>query len=80
VGGFDLGALNLHGPNMDGVTGSVAHTGEGQWTVDAADLLGVKADIIRRSLEFRKESASNPSYTGQILSALREQFGGHAVT
>jgi 6-phosphogluconate dehydrogenase (decarboxylating) len=48
--------------------------------VDAADLLGVKADIIRRSLEFRKESASNPSYTGQILSALREQFGGHAVT
>jgi 6-phosphogluconate dehydrogenase len=38
--GWLAGALNLHGPNMDGVTGSVAHTGEGQWTVDAADLLG----------------------------------------
>ncbi len=77
--GWLEGALKLHGPNLDGVTGSVAHTGEGQWTVDAADLLGVKADIIRRSLEFRKESATNPSYTGQVLSALREQFGGHAI-
>jgi 6-phosphogluconate dehydrogenase len=77
--GWLAGALSVHGPNMDGVTGTVAHTGEGQWTVDAADALGVKADIIRRSLEFRKESATNPSYTGQVLSALREQFGGHAV-
>lgn len=77
--GWLQGALKLHGANMNDVTGSVAHTGEGQWTVDAADALGVKADIIKRSLEFRKESATDPSYTGQVLSALREQFGGHAI-
>lgn len=77
--GWLQGALRVHGPAMDGVTGTVAHTGEGQWTVDAADKLGVQADIIRRSLEFRKESAANPSFTGQVLSALREQFGGHAI-
>ncbi len=77
--GWLQGALTLHGEALDGVTGTVAHTGEGQWTVDAAELLGVKVDVIRRSLEFRKESANDPSYTGQVLSALREQFGGHAI-
>jgi 6-phosphogluconate dehydrogenase len=55
----------------------VASSGEGQWTVDAAHELKVPVPIIEGSLEFRKESAEHPSYTGKILSALRNQFGGH---
>jgi 6-phosphogluconate dehydrogenase len=73
-------ALQIHGENLDGVNGSVSHTGEGTWTVETAKELGAKAKVIEESLNFRVASASNPSFTGQILSALREQFGGHSVT
>lgn len=71
--------LELHGEDLKGVSGSVGHTGEGEWTVKTAKEEGVKAKIIEEALKFRIESEKNPSYTGKILSALREQFGGHAV-
>jgi len=77
--GWLADALTLHGNNFNGVTGVVAHTGEGLWTEETAKKLGVKAKVIEEALKFRKQSAKNPSYTGKILSALREQFGGHSV-
>jgi 6-phosphogluconate dehydrogenase len=55
----------------------VGASGEGQWTVDEARELGIPAPVIEAALEFRKQSAKNPSYTGRILSAMRNQFGGH---
>ena len=58
-------------------SGKVSHSGEGQWTVDAARELGIPAKIIEGALEFRKKSQENPSYAGQVVSALRHQFGGH---
>ena len=58
-------------------SGKVSHSGEGQWTVDAARELGIPAEIIEGALEFRKKSQENPSYAGQVVSALRHQFGGH---
>ncbi|MBI2984188.1 MAG: decarboxylating 6-phosphogluconate dehydrogenase [Candidatus Kerfeldbacteria bacterium] len=70
--------LVLHGPDFKGVSGTVAHTGEGEWTVKTAKALKVQTKIIEASLQFRKLSAKKPSYTAKILSALREQFGGHA--
>ena len=73
-------AFKAHGEDLQGVSGTVAHTGEGAWTVDTAKELGVAAANIEQSLQFRKDSAVHPDYTGQVLSALREQFGGHAIT
>jgi 6-phosphogluconate dehydrogenase len=70
-------ALTLHGEDLDGISGSVAQTGEGRWTVEAADELRVKAKAIEYSVEFRSLSEADPSYEGQVLSALRERFGGH---
>ncbi len=55
----------------------VSHSGEGQWTVDAAKEFNVPATVIEESLEFRKRSKDNPSYIGRVLSAMRHQFGGH---
>jgi len=68
------------GDNLDEdecCSGEVSQSGEGQWTVEAAQELGVPAAIIEGALEFRKKSQDNPSYTGQVVSALRHQFGGH---
>jgi 6-phosphogluconate dehydrogenase len=73
-------AFELHTEDLKGVSGTVAHTGEGAWTVKAAQELKVKAKIIDESLKFRILSKKNPKgYTGKVLSALREQFGGHKV-
>lgn len=72
-------AYRTYGQNLDVISGSVAHSGEGQWTVDIAKELGVPVPIIEGALQFRVDSQDSPSYTGQILSALRNQFGGHEV-
>ncbi len=73
-------ALEVRGEDLKGVSGKVGHTGEGEWTVETANELGLKAKIIEGALQFRKESEKNPdTYTGKVLSALREQFGMHPV-
>ncbi|MEK7452645.1 MAG: phosphogluconate dehydrogenase (NAD(+)-dependent, decarboxylating) [Patescibacteria group bacterium] len=72
-------AFQKHSEDLNGISGKVSHSGEGLWTVEAANELGVPLPIIEGSLKFREESQNNPSYTGQVLSALRNEFGGHDV-
>ena len=72
-------AFEEMGEDLEGASGSVAHTGEGAWTVDVAKEMGLPAKIIEGALQFRIDSESDPSYAGQVLSALRNQFGGHAM-
>ena len=68
-----------YGRDLDEVSGSVAHTGEGEWTVKTAKKLKVPVPIIKESFKFRVKSEKSPSYTGKVLSALRNQFGGHDI-
>ncbi len=77
--GWLKSAFEEHGENLDDISGSVSQSGEGLWTVEAAKELGVAAPIIEGSFQFRVQSQERPSYTGQIVSALRNQFGGHEV-
>jgi 6-phosphogluconate dehydrogenase len=70
-------AYKMSGVDLESYSPTVGHSGEGQWTVDAARELGIPVPIIEASLEFRKQSEEHPSYTGRVLSALRNQFGGH---
>jgi 6-phosphogluconate dehydrogenase len=69
--------LEIHGEDLDDVPGKVGYTGEGEWTVNTAKELDVKAKIIEESFKFRVQSQKHPDYTGKILMTLREQFGGH---
>ena len=79
-GGTDLPEFfEKYGENLEEVSGSVRHTGEGAWTVEAAKELGVSVPIIEGALRFRVESESSSSFIGKILSALRNQFGGHDI-
>ncbi len=68
-----------YGDDLKGVSGTVAHTGEGEWTVKTAKKLGVPVRVIKDSFDFRVQSEKHPSYIGQILSMLRNQFGGHSI-
>jgi 6-phosphogluconate dehydrogenase len=66
-------------PNLDGLKGYVDDSGEGRWTVDAAVALGVPATVLAHSLFARFTSRQPDSFAMKVLSALRQQFGGHAV-
>ena len=77
--GWAENGFREHGNDLTEITSAVAHTGEGQWTVEAARAIGVEVPIIQGSYKFRVESASKPSFTGKVVSMLRGQFGGHAV-
>jgi 6-phosphogluconate dehydrogenase len=72
-------AYEKFGVDLDQISGEIAHSGEGRWTVEAARDLGVDVGVIEKSLQFRVDSKGNPSYTGQVVSALRGEFGGHSV-
>jgi glucose-6-phosphate 1-dehydrogenase len=70
-------AYEMYGGELEEIGGSVAQTGEGLWTVETAEQLGVPAIVIGDAVSFRAKSLEAPSYEGQVLSALRERFGGH---
>ncbi len=72
-------AFEEYGVDLEEISGTVSHSGEGLWTVETAKELGIPVPIIEGALRFREESRQNPSFTGRILSALRNQFGGHEV-
>lgn len=72
-------AYEQYSEDLEEISGSVKQSGEGLWTAQAAKELGVPVKIIGESVKFRQESEGKPSYAGKILSALRNQFGGHEV-
>lgn len=67
------------GDGLEKVSSAVPHTGEGQWTIESSNELGVYLPVIERAFLFRLQSNERPSYTGKILTLLRHQFGGHEL-
>jgi len=72
-------AFRLYGQDLNAVSGSVQQLGEGAWTVKTAKEMKIPAKVIEEALAFRYASEKHPSFTGKIVSALRNRFGGHAV-
>jgi 6-phosphogluconate dehydrogenase len=64
---------------LSGIAGWVADSGEGRWTVAEAIDLDVPAPVITLALLARLASRQDESYAAKLLSAMRSQFGGHAV-
>jgi len=66
-------------PTMDGIAPYVADSGEGRWTVAEAIDLDVPAPVITLSLLERLRSRDTESFSDKLLSAMRNQFGGHEM-
>jgi len=76
---LDLTAAALQAnPTLDGLAGRVSDSGEGRWTVKAAVDIGVPAPVLSASLFERFASRGEDHFANQVLSAMRQQFGGHA--
>jgi 6-phosphogluconate dehydrogenase len=66
-------------PTMAGIAPWVPESGEGRWTVLVAIDLDVPAPVITLSLMRRIGSRDEVDYADRLLSAMRNQFGGHAI-
>ncbi len=78
IGWLESG-FETFGTELTDVSGSVAYTGEGEWTITTGKKWKMKLPAIEDAFKFRVRSKSSPSYMGKILSTLRNQFGGHAT-
>jgi len=66
-------------PDLDGIAPYVPDSGEGRWTVVEAIDLDVSVPVIALSLLRRIGSRDEVDYADRLLSAMRNQFGGHAI-
>ncbi len=75
---LDLTAQSLRGnPGLEGHDTRVADSGEGRWTVETAIRAGVPLHVISAAVFDRFASREEGDYAGQVLSAMRNAFGGH---
>ncbi|TGD24827.1 decarboxylating 6-phosphogluconate dehydrogenase [Companilactobacillus suantsaicola] len=65
--------------NLEHIKGVMHSSGEGKWTLDEALKLQVPTPVIGMSLMMRYRSLETDTFTGKVVSALRNEFGGHAV-
>ncbi|MBV9572124.1 MAG: decarboxylating 6-phosphogluconate dehydrogenase [Alphaproteobacteria bacterium] len=78
---LDLTAIALaQSPELEHFEGYVQDSGEGRWTVNAAVEEAVPATVITAALYARFASRIQHDFAYRLLSAMRNQFGGHVET
>lgn len=66
-------------PKLDSIKGIMQSSGEGKWTVETALDLQTATPVIALSLMMRYRSLEEDTFTGKVVAALRNEFGGHGV-
>jgi 6-phosphogluconate dehydrogenase len=66
-------------PNLDAIKGIMHSSGEGKWTLETAMEKQIATPVIALSLLMRYRSLQDDTFSGKIVAALRNEFGGHAV-
>jgi 6-phosphogluconate dehydrogenase len=75
---LDLTAIALaQNPTLAEYTGFVQDSGEGRWTIQAAIDEAVPVDVLSAALYVRFRSRQEHTFAEKMLSAMRQQFGGH---
>ncbi|MEZ5286725.1 MAG: hypothetical protein R2712_18330 [Vicinamibacterales bacterium] len=75
---LDLTAEALAGdPTLERFGGRVSDSGEGRWTLQAANDEGVPAHVLAAALFERFGSRDLDLFQNKVLSAMRFGFGGH---
>ncbi len=75
---LDLSAQALQADSqLQAFAGRVSDSGEGRWTLHACIDLGVPMPTLAAALFERFDSQGQNLYANKLLSAMRNQFGGH---
>jgi 6-phosphogluconate dehydrogenase len=64
---------------LEEIRGIMHSSGEGKWTVEEALNLQASTPVIAMSLLSRYRSLEDDTFTGKVVAALRNEFGGHSV-
>jgi len=64
-------------PDLSNFGGKVSDSGEGRWTVAAANDVAVPAHVLTAALFERFASRGEDDFQNRVLSAMRFGFGGH---
>lgn len=64
---------------LDGLKGIMHSSGEGKWTLETALDLQTATPVIALSLLMRYRSLEENTFSGKVVAALRNEFGGHSV-
>jgi 6-phosphogluconate dehydrogenase len=62
---------------LSAFAGRVSDSGEGRWTLQAANDIGVPAHVLAAALFERFASRGEDEFQNRVLSAMRFAFGGH---
>ncbi len=65
--------------NLESIKGVMNSSGEGKWTVESAIEFEMAAPVIAMSLMMRYRSQEDDTFSGKVVAALRNEFGGHEV-
>jgi 6-phosphogluconate dehydrogenase len=72
-------ALKEDGGSLDRIGDYIDDSGTGRWAVEFALTQGIPLSAISVALYERYDSRVPKRFAHQVIAALREQFGGHAV-
>jgi 6-phosphogluconate dehydrogenase len=64
---------------LEGLKGVMQSSGEGKWAVETALDLQTATPIMAMSLMMRYRSLQDDTFSGKVVAALRNEFGGHSV-
>jgi 6-phosphogluconate dehydrogenase len=66
-------------PGLESIKGVMHSSGEGKWTLETALEQQIATPVIALSLLMRYRSLQEDTFSGKVVAALRNEFGGHAV-
>lgn len=66
-------------PGLKSIKGVMHSSGEGKWTLETALEKQISTPVIALSLLMRYRSQQDDTFSGKVVAALRNEFGGHAV-
>jgi 6-phosphogluconate dehydrogenase len=66
-------------PKLESIKGIMHSSGEGKWTLETAMEKQIATPVIALSLMMRYRSLQEDTFSGKIVAALRNEFGGHSV-
>lgn len=77
----DLTRQALHeNPQLEGISGVVAESGEARWTLETAKDLNIPMPAIQASFDVRLASQKGDvNFATKLLAAMRNKFGGHDI-
>jgi 6-phosphogluconate dehydrogenase len=67
-------------PDLNGISGVVAESGEARWTLETAKDINLKLPAIQAAFDVRLASQEGTvDFSTKLLAAMRNKFGGHDI-